>query len=149
MGVALATGVGVSLGKGCTIPAPAAWPDAGVPLAAGAGTADAPVRAGVGRAAGCDAGSPKPGGRIDSGRSCPMAEVNAGTAAIAIAVSAAPRASRRTRVLAEVGKRHGLLDMGLRPFGGPTGEQEQATDDHHENDDDGKDEAGHTVPCNT
>jgi len=75
--------------------------------------------------------------------------VKAGTAAIVTAAIAAPRSSRRARALAEVRKRHGLLDMGLRPFGGPTGEQEQATDDHHENDDDGKDEAGHTVPCNT
>ena len=49
--------------------------------------------------------------------------------------------------LGEVGKRHGLFDMGLGPFRIATGEQEQPPDQEDEDDDNRDGKAGHGKPC--
>ena len=97
-----------------------------VPLAVGRGTG---ATVAVAVAAGC--GSPKPGGRIDSGRSCP----SAGNAKPAIA---SPSATLR-----EVRKVDCLLHMRPGPLAGVAGKQEQGADNDDERDDDGDDQAGH------
>ena len=99
-----------------------------------AGLADGGVRRGAG--AGVGVVSPKPGGRSDSGRSCPIAGASA--ARLQAAASAA------SVTLGQVRKRHGLLDLRLRALGCATGEQEQPTDDDDQDNDDRDYQAGHT-----
>ncbi|TXC71515.1 hypothetical protein FSB78_11600 [Sphingomonas ginsenosidivorax] len=111
----------------------------GVPGRGGAGAA---LGAGVGAGAGAGA-SPNPGGRIDSGLSCPIAGASA--ASPPTATPALTRAAA-SESLGKVRKRHGLFDAGLRTLGRATGEQEQPTHDHDEDDDDRKKQAGHGGP---
>jgi len=92
---------------------------------------------GAGRGAGVGVGSPNPGGRIDSGRSCPIAGASATRAPAATAAASV--------ALREVRKRHGLLDAALRTLGRAAGQQEQAADHDHKNDDDRDDETGHAT----
>jgi hypothetical protein len=109
------------------------------PGAAATGTPDgdgvgARVRGGVG--AGVDTGSPKPGGRIDSGLSCPSAGRSpTPTRTAAIAPSAT--------LVREIRKRHDLLDMNQRFFMRMPSEKKQPANHHDKNDDERNQQTRH------
>jgi shikimate kinase len=149
VGVADSVGLGVGDGRaspgadgsGCTV-------GAGVLLVcAGRGVALPPVAVargvGVGAGRGGGVGSPKPGGRIDSGLSWPIAGASAPSAIAPSATAAAP-----SRNLAEIRKRDGLFYLGLRLFRIAPGEEEQPADEDDEDKDDQHGETGHDKPCN-
>ena len=129
---------GVVGGKGWIIAPGCAGAGAGAVGCAGSvGRAGCVPAGGVGRGAGAGVGSPNPGGRIDSGRSCPIAGASA---------TMAPTATAAAKdALREVRKRHGLFDVALRTLGRAACQQEQAADHDHKNDDDRDDETGHTT----
>ena len=90
---------------------------------------------GAGEAVGAATGSPKPGGRIDSGLSCP----SAGSPAAISTAASAPMAT----LVREIRKRHDLLDMDQRLFMRPPRKDEQPPDHHDQDDDERNQRTGH------
>ena len=126
MGVSVAPGVADADGVGT-----APFGPAGVPLADGTGLA--PVGAGAG--VGAVTGSPKPGGRIDSGLSCPSAGIPAPINTAATAPSAT--------LVREIRKRHRFLDPDLRLFVRAPGKDEQPPDHKDQDDEEHNQRTGH------
>ncbi len=125
-GVGVAPGVGDPEGVGVGPPGPA-----GVPLAEAVGLT--PVGAGAG--VGVVTGSPKPGGRIDSGLSWPSAGSPAPINSAATAATAT--------LVRKIRKRHRFLDPDLRFFMRTSGKDEQPPDHHDQNDNQRNQRTGH------